>query len=175
MRNGLTKTNGIHIVIEDTKKSPSILSNGISVKPGAETNIGLKIGTISRLESPFASKCRISYPHERFDRVRFLAYFEYSAKNCKSWCYIVMILDTCHCLEHTIMEGVLAEEFLEWIQHFNISICKNTAGSPQYDCVRNVLLSQDHGAWMQLASLDCSCGAECFETEYKVIVYLQLT
>ena len=81
MRNGLTKTNGIHIVIEDTKKSPSILSNGISVKPGAETNIGLKIGTISRLEAPFARKCRTSYPHEDFDQVRFLAYFEYSAKN----------------------------------------------------------------------------------------------
>ena len=169
MRNGLTKTNGIHLVIEDTKKSPSILSNGISVKPGAETNIGLKIGTISRLEAPFASKCRIRYPHENFDRVRFLAYFEYSAKNCKSWCYIGMILDTCHCLEHTIMEGILAEDFLEWVQHFNISICKSTAGSPQYDCVRNVLLSEDHEALIQ----NCSCGAECFETEYKVIVYFQ--
>ena len=46
MRNGLSKTNGIHLVIEDRDKSPSILSNGISVKPGSETNIGLKISTI---------------------------------------------------------------------------------------------------------------------------------
>ena len=169
MRNGLSKTNGIHLVIEDRDKSPSILSNGISVKPGSETNIGLKISTISRLEAPFASKCAKSYLFDEFKYNTFLTYFDYSAKNCKSWCYIGMILDTCHCLEPTIMEGILAEDLLGWIQHSNISICKNTAGSPQYDCVRNVLLSEDHEALIQ----NCSCGAECFETEYKVIVHLQ--
>ena len=66
MRNGLTKANGIHVVIEDRDKSPSILSSGISVQPGAETNIGLKKTTISRLEAPFASDCMSSYLYDNF-------------------------------------------------------------------------------------------------------------
>ena len=48
MRNGFTESSGIHIVIEESKKSPSVLSNGISIQPGTETNIGLKLSTLSR-------------------------------------------------------------------------------------------------------------------------------
>ena len=169
MRNGLTKTNGIHLVIEDREKSPSILSNGISVKPGAETNVGLKIATISRLRAPYASNCMTAYLQDGVDELDFLAEFDYSAKNCKSWCYIGTIIDFCNCFDHTMLEGIIVEQFLERKQAWNMSVCNKTAGSPQYDCVRNIMHAEDEAEESLTGS--CSCGAECQETEYKVTIY----
>ena len=166
MRNGLTKTNGIHLVIEDREKSPSILSNGISVKPGSETNIGLKISTISRLEAPFASKCMRSYLFDALKHNTFLSFFDYSAKNCKSWCHIGRILKVCNCFEHTLMEGIVAEQFVSWKEQSNLTHCDQRSGSPNYECVRNLLFAEDQEALTK----ECFCGAECNETEYKVII-----
>ena len=164
MRNGLSKTNGIQLVIEDRDKSPSILSNGISVKPGSETNIGLKISTISRLEAPYASKCMSSYLFDGFKYNTFLTYFDYSAKNCKSWCYIGRILDVCNCFEHTLMEGIVAEQFVKWKGQSNMTLCDKRTGSPNYECVQKIVLTEDQEALTK----ECFCGAECNETEYKV-------
>ena len=165
MRNGLSKTSGIHLVIEDRDKSPSILSNGISVKPGSETNIGLKMSTISRLEAPFASKCMKSYLLDDFKYNTFLTFFDYSAKNCKSWCYIARILDACNCFEHTLMEGIVVDEFVKWNRKTNVKLCDKRSGSPNDECVRNLILADDQENLLK----DCFCGAECNETEYKVV------
>ena len=168
MRNGLTKADGIHLVIEDRDKSPSILSNGVSVKPGAETNIGLKITTISRLKAPFASNCTSSYLFADFKHNSFLTLFDYSAKNCKSWCYIGRILQECECFDHTLMEGIIVQEFLNWKRNFNLTLCDKTVGSPQYQCVKKLLFTEDQES---LAG-SCFCGEECNETEYKVAFHL---
>ena len=171
MRNGLTKANGIHVVIEDRDKSPSILSNGISVQPGAETNIGLKKTTISRLKAPFDSDCKSSYLMEEFKQNSFLTLFEYSSKNCKSWCYIEKILEECSCFDHTLMEGVMVEEFLNAKQKYNFTFCDTTSGSHHgSDCVNKVLFTEDQEALIG----DCFCGSECKETEYRVSVDLYL-
>ena len=79
MRNGLTETNGIHFVIEDSEKSPSIISNGISVQPGTEANIGMEKTEISRLKDPFESSCVESYETEIMAGIHFLEQFEYSS------------------------------------------------------------------------------------------------
>ena len=168
MRNGLSKTNGIHLVIEDRDKSPSILSNGISVKPGSETNIGLKISTISRLEAPYASKCMKSYLFDGFKLNTFLTFFDYSAKNCKSWCYIGTILELCNCFEHTLMEGIVVDQFVKWRGQSNVKLCDKIPGSPNYECVRKIILAEDQEALTK----ECLCGAECNETEYKVSSHL---
>ena len=171
MRNGLTKANGIHVVIEDRDKSPSILSNGISVQPGAETNIGLKKTTISRLKAPFDSGCISSYLMDEFKQNSFLTLFEYSSKNCKSWCYIEKILEECNCFDHTLMEGVMVEEFLNAKQKYNFTLCDTTSGSHHgSDCVNKVLFTEDQEALIG----DCFCGSECKETEYRVSVSLHL-
>ena len=171
MRNGLTKANGIHVVIEDRDKSPSILSNGISVQPGAETNIGLKKTTISRLEAPFASDCMSSYLYENFKQSSFLALFKYSAKNCKSWCYIEKILEECSCLDHTLIEGIVVDEFLNAKQKYNFTLCDTTSGSHHgSDCVNKLLFAEDQDALI----VDCFCGSECEETEYRVCFTLHL-
>ena len=171
MRNGLTKANGINVVIEDRDKSPSILSNGISVQPGAETNIGLKKTTISRLKAPFDSDCKSRYLMEEFKQNSFLTLFEYSSKNCKSWCYIEKILEECNCFDHTLMDGVMVEEFLNAKQKYNFTLCDTTSGSHHgSDCVNKVLFTVDQEALIG----DCFCGSECKETEYRVFVSLHL-
>ena len=93
MRNGLTTTNGIHVVIEDSRISPSIISEGLSVQPGTEVAIGLQKATISRLPDPFKSRCIDEYRYEPISGIAELSLFQYSAKNCKSWCYIHAILE----------------------------------------------------------------------------------
>ena len=163
MRNGLTEANGIHIVIEDSRKSPSIISNGISVQPGTETNIGLKMSKISRLKTPFESSCIEDYKSKLFN-VTFLNRFEYSSKNCKSWCYLILIIAYCDCFEQSLIEGVFAREFVGWQDTYNFKYCQQEIGSEDEICVKNVTttLPQEY-----LTDL-CSCGAECLETEFKV-------
>ena len=163
MRNGLTEANGIHIVIEDSKKSPSIISNGISVQPGTETNIGLKMSKISRLKAPFESSCLESYESDRIN-VTFLNKFEYSSKNCKSWCYIILIITFCRCFEQSLIEGVLAQEFVGWKDTYKFSFCQQEIGSENAICVKNVTTSIN----ADVLTERCLCGAECSETEFKV-------
>ena len=164
MRNGFTESSGIHIVIEESKKSPSILSNGISIQPGTETNIGLKLSTLSRLKSPFSSDCADEYHWEELKNIKFLRNFEYSSKHCKSWCYMVEIHATCGCYELSLMEGMRVRDFIDWNTNFNLTVCEQRDGSPQSACVRSVLYSKDQSFLIK----KCKCHAECSEVEYKV-------
>ena len=167
MRNGLTESNGIHIVIEDSQKSPSILSNGISIQPGTETNIGLKVTTLSRLKSPFSSECTDQYQGAEVKEIKFLNYFKYSSKNCKSWCYIVVIHDTCKCWDLSLMEGVIVQDFLKWSKLRDMRICEKRNESSESACVRNVLYGDDQNFLTER----CMCHAECKEVEYKVMIF----
>ena len=164
MRNGFTESSGIHIVIEESKKSPSVLSNGISIQPGTETNIGLKLSTLSRLKSPFSSDCADEYHWEELKNIKFLRNFEYSSKHCKSWCYMVEIHANCGCWELSLLEGMRLRDFIDWNTNFNLTICEQRDGSPQSACVRSVLYSKDQAFLIK----KCKCHAECSEVEYKV-------
>ena len=164
MRNGLTESNGIHIVIEDNNKSPSILSNGISIRSGTETNIGLKITNISRLQSPYSSECTDTYQWEALNSMKFLKYFQYSSKNCKSWCYITIIQEACDCFDLSLMEGIVVDEFANWSKAANLTLCEQRIGSSDSDCVKDVLNSEHQ----QFLTDRCKCHAECREIEYKV-------
>ena len=166
MRNGLTESNGMHIVIEDSRKSPSILSNGISIQPGTETNIGLKVTTLSRLKSPFSSECTDQYQGEEMKNINFLTSFEYSSKNCKSWCYIVVIYQKCNCWDLSLMEGVIVQEFVKWSKMRNLTPCEKRNGSSESACVRNLLYGDDQSFLTER----CMCHAECKEVEYKVVI-----
>ena len=164
MRNGFTESSGIHIVIEESKKSPSILSNGISIQPGTETNIGLKLSTLSRLKSPFSSDCTDEYHWEVLRNIKFLRNFEYSSKHCKGWCYMVEINEKCNCWELSLLEGMRLRDFKDWNTNFNVTLCERRDGSSQSACVKRVLYSKDQAFLIK----KCRCHAECSEVEYKV-------
>ena len=52
MRNGINQRSGVHIVIDSNTKIPSIVSKGLSVMPGAETNIGLTSEKFEDYDNP---------------------------------------------------------------------------------------------------------------------------
>ena len=112
-----------------------------------------------------------SYLYDNFKNNSFLALFEYSAKNCKSWCYIEKILEECSCLDHTLIEGIVVDEFLKAKQKYNFTLCDTTSGSHHgSDCVNKLLFAEDQEALI----VDCFCGSECEETEYRVCFTLNL-
>ena len=75
-----------------------------------------------------------------------------------------MILEVCDCFEHTLMEGIVVDEFVKWNRQSNVKLCDKRTGSPNYECVRKIILTEDQEALTK----GCLCGAECNETEYKV-------
>ena len=165
MRNGLTRTSGAKFVLEDSKKSPSIVSNGISVRPGTETNIGMLMKTITRLHSPYKSKCEDDYLMGRMNVIGFIRNFEYSARNCKSWCYIFKLFDKC-CFAEDLVEGVMPDQFDVWMGKYNVTIefCKHLPDSDDQRCISKVREELDNAD----GGDDCQCHAECEETQIMV-------
>ena len=165
MRNSLTKTNGIYIVIEDSRKAPSIISKGISVQPGSEVNIGLQKTTISRLEHPYKSNCANEYRYKPISYIPALNFFEYSAKNCKSWCYIMQVIEKCGCFYSTLLEWINAGQIKDWIgANENVTFCQESKESKDAQCVQNLTVDYDQ----DFATDMCMCDPECQETEFMV-------
>lgn len=161
----MTKTNGIYIVIEDSRKAPSIISKGISVQPGSEVNIGLQKTTIGRLEHPYRSNCVNEYRYKPISAISALHVFEYSAKNCKSWCYIDLIRAKCGCFYATLMEWIGTGQIKNWIgANENFTFCEESKESKDAQCVKNLTVDYDQ----DFATEMCMCDPECQETEFKV-------
>ena len=57
MRNGMTHDQGAKVIIHDPSKPPNIVSEGIPVRPGTSSNIGLQLEVLHRLEAPYQSNC----------------------------------------------------------------------------------------------------------------------
>ena len=68
MRNGMTVELGAKVVIEDNSKPPSIVSEGIPVRPGTSANIGITLEKIVRLEDPFKSNCTSKWPSDEYGK-----------------------------------------------------------------------------------------------------------
>lgn len=160
MQNGINQRSGVHIVIENNTKTPSIVSKGISVMPGTETNIGLQTTKILRLSTPFKSNCTNSYLYEPLKAIK-SSDFAYSAKNCKGMCYVIKIYKGCKCVHPTLVEGMKIEDFFGSFQG-SYRTCNITEDSNDNKC----LLSLPADTWEN--DNPCDCNPECTEGRYKV-------
>ena len=151
MRNGLTQNRGAHIVIEYTSELPNVISEGISVSPGAETMVSLKKLEISRLKDVNYGNCtdeildsgiKAMYPPE----------FKYSAKSCNAFCLIVNTMRECNCMKETEVGGIMLHNYDELKKD-----------KPR--CMTNSKCMGNPEDWFK----PCSCNAECYDTLYQVI------
>ena len=160
MRNGINKRSGIHLVIEDAAKSPSIVSKGISVMPGTETNIGMQINTVLRLFHPYKSNCTNVY-HNKKVEARIGSDFEYSSTVCKGLCLSLKFYETCDCMYTTMIEGFTMKNWFSRVDRQTaVRICNVTQGSGDYDCMSL--------AYHLVEKDTCGCKPECEEKRYKV-------
>ena len=152
MRNGLTPNRGAHIVIEYPSELPNVISEGISVSPGAESMISLKMSEISRLTPPYGNctdtildpDIQSMYPQN----------YKYSAKSCNSFCVIVNTMRECNCMIDESVGGILLNDYDK------LKISRPT-------CPKNSSCSGDPKKWFQ----PCKCYPECDDTTYQVAPY----
>ena len=95
--------------------------------------------TISRLKAPFESNCMDSYNWRNMSGIAFLEVFEYSSKNCKSWCYLLIIMEQCKCFAKNLIEGLFVKEFIGWQRYYNFTFCQEEQGSNDSTCVKNLI------------------------------------
>ena len=151
MRNGLTKSTGAHIVIEDSSELPNIIADGFSTSTGRETSISLKLTNVTRLEYPYGSHCVDEITN---DTVRLLSNtsFKYSAKSCNSFCYVVNTNNRCNCYQPEEAGGIEMERYDALSSEF--TRCDRAHKS----CLQNV-----HADFHS-----CNCQPECNERIFSV-------
>ena len=83
MRNDLTTSDGIMVLIHNKTIPPDLDSRIIRIRPQTSTNFGMSLVTIDLLQEPYVSKCTDVYPKEfnvsDFD-------FKYSEPYCQAEC-----------------------------------------------------------------------------------------
>ena len=62
MRNGMTASKGAWIIVENNTKPPNIVSEGMPLRIGTETNIALSTEVLERLKHPYQSNCTTFWP-----------------------------------------------------------------------------------------------------------------
>ena len=160
MRNGINQRSGVHIVIDSNTKIPSIVSKGLSVMPGAETNIGLTSKKIRRLRQPFNSNCTDNFDGERVNNITG-NWFRYSSTICKGMCYASIFLEVCGCVHPSFIEGFLLEGWAS-VAAANVRICDVTERSEDFVCAIT-------SGFRKVSEENvCDCNPECYEEKYKV-------
>ena len=154
MRNGLTRSKGAHIVIEDSSKSPNINADGISTSTGRETSISLKLTNRKRLEKPYGSKCVDEITNSSVLSLAD-ASFKYSAKSCNAICNIVNTNNRCNCYQPQEVGGINLAHYDALIAEF---MKCDPAKSSQISCLENV-----HADFHS-----CNCQPECDEKIFSV-------
>ena len=159
MRNGITQSSGARVVVEHNAKTPSMISQGILVYPGTETNIGIQRTHIERLKKPYKSKCTTEYLDTNIKS--FVGNSSYSSRICRGLCYINKIHEKCDCMYPTLIEGYEIDIWFSKVGK-GMTTCNMTAESEDFKCINSLGLDEMKN------NRNCYCHPECNETKYKV-------
>ncbi|XP_072030473.1 epithelial sodium channel subunit beta-like [Amphiura filiformis] len=95
---GITATAGFKVVIHSPNEMPFPEDHGLSISPGFETSIGVRVVDIARLEKPWADcvySIKKDIPFEDFYTDNYGV--DYSMKTCERSCYQWEVLKNCGC------------------------------------------------------------------------------
>ena len=160
MKNAITQSSGARVVVDHSTKTPSMISKGIFVHPGTETNIGIHRTQIKRLQSPYESMCTHEYLEDTMKQ--YSGDISYSSRNCKGLCYLNKIYTKCKCMHPILVEGYHIDTWFDVVSK-NVTSCNIAQDSNDFQC----LLHLEN--WEDLKTDDiCSCYPECNEMRYKV-------
>ena len=106
MRNGISHGYSASINIADTDSNPNILTDIMHLEPGTETDIKLSLKKVTRMPSPYSSRCRDNFPHS-WDQT------PYNAQRCRAYCYIESVKKICNCTTTAFFEGTTNRELYE--------------------------------------------------------------
>ena len=88
MRNDLTPSDGITVLIHNKTIPPHLESRQIRIQPHTTTNLGMSLITSDLLQDPYVSNCTFTYPTD-FN----VSDFQYTETYCKAECrYILTVL-----------------------------------------------------------------------------------
>ncbi|GFO35507.1 amiloride-sensitive sodium channel subunit gamma [Plakobranchus ocellatus] len=146
---GIATSKGIHVVIHDQGTLPFPDDEGIAVKAGSETQIGLRRLQISRLGSPYG-QCT---PVEEFRRKYGV---KYTRTTCQNVCQQERTISECKCFD------ILAQETNFLLRSSqNHSACET---AEEIKCMVGVARQLQNSTSM------CDCHSPCQETAFQKIV-----
>ena len=76
------------------------------LEPGTETDIKLSLKKVTRMPSPYSSRCRDNFPNS-WDQT------PYNAQRCRAYCYIESVKKICNCTTTAFFEGTTNRELYE--------------------------------------------------------------
>ena len=161
MQNGLTALSdeiGVSVTIEETRLMPSLLSDCIGMAPGYAYDVQLSMTEISRIESPYTSKCRDDYP----EKCRH--YGAYSMSRCTQGCIKYQMSRACNCTDALLIEGDLEENYMA------MKMCNN---NDDMQCLQNLFTNTLGRQGMEENTVK-PCTPECNKVKYSVIIKRQL-
>ena len=96
MLNGPTFEIGISLTIDETRLLPNLLTDYLEMAPGNAYDIQLSATEMSRIESPYTSKCKNDYP----EICKMPG--AYSLPRCSQGCVNYQVETACNCTEPTM-------------------------------------------------------------------------
>ncbi|XP_060598496.1 FMRFamide-activated amiloride-sensitive sodium channel-like isoform X2 [Ruditapes philippinarum] len=136
---------GIRIVFHEHGTYPLPSHEGITLSPGSETNIGLRMVRILRLPEPYGN-CSDGREFARKYQKK------YSISACYEFCRILEIIETCNCLPAEAPDEVP-------LNKTSLPVC-NTTEEAVEKCILKVNVELDNG------DISCDCHPPCRETVY---------
>ena len=151
MQNGPMFEIGISMTIEETRLLPNLISDYLEMAPGSTYDVQLAATEISRIESPYTSKCKRDYP------VICKMPGAYSMPRCSQGCVNYQVQTACNCTPSSMMEGDLEQEYNRTI------FC----GTEQFHCIMN------HWETLGKSGIEEKmikpCTPECHRVQYSVL------
>jgi hypothetical protein len=93
---------GIYLLVNNHSTAPITLNGGISLKPGAETYVGVSRTFMKKLGKPYSNCIQDLTPFSDYSKVLF-GYFadfnlsQYDQDICTSFCYQDKLINNCNC------------------------------------------------------------------------------
>ena len=159
MQSGITEAKGMRVTVENSTKTPFVVSEGINVPSRTSTNIGLIEERMKRLPEPYPSNCSESYPAELKKYHNFTDHSKYSSGLCSNLCYVSVAEEYCGCyfpyLEGNIPYSPAGKQYCSMdpdLSNRNLTCLQ----ARLYEIVKGLYVDK------------CKCNPECYETNYKV-------
>ncbi|GFR83345.1 amiloride-sensitive sodium channel subunit gamma [Elysia marginata] len=147
---GIATSKGIQVVVHEPDTHPFPQEEGIAIKAGSETRIGIKLVQVSRLDQPY-DYCSSTEDFKKKYRIK------YTRSTCQNICLYERTLKRCGCY------NVLSEETRALLRR-NLKNATACQSAKEIQCAERLAIKFDTD------DRSCECHSPCKERLYEKTV-----
>ncbi|XP_045176367.2 degenerin mec-4-like [Mercenaria mercenaria] len=137
---------GIRLVLHEPGTYPLPTDEGLTLGPGTETNIGLKLVRLSRLGEPYSDCVKGLEFAKRYKK-------KYSTSACYQFCRIIKTMEVCKCIPVDAPDDIS-------LNSTALPVCNSTIVSEKI-CLLNIDIGFNNGNY------ECDCQGPCKEVVFE--------